>query len=65
MVPVEPVKVWNDTLAQKARQRYESRQRRIQVDQTEHANAAKPAANDKKAAVAAALARARARRSVA
>lgn len=65
MVPVEPVKVWNDTLAQKARQRYESRQRRLQVDQTEHANAAKPAANDKKAAVAAALARARARRSVA
>lgn len=64
MVPVEPLKVWTDTLAQKARERYESRQRRLQLDHIEQTEVAKPAANEKRAAVAAALARARARRTL-
>ena len=62
MVTVEPNVAWTDQMAQTARQRYEVRQTRIASVQTTQSDVPTPAASEKQAAIAAALARARARR---
>lgn len=62
MVTVEPSLTWTDDMAQTARQRYEARQARVACAQTAQTEAVYPGPSDKQAAVAAALARARARR---
>jgi len=62
MVTVEPNVAWTDQMAQTARQRYEVRQTRIASVQTTQSDVPTPAASEKQEAIAAALARARARR---
>lgn len=62
MKPVTPAVRWADEMAQQARTRYEARQQRLRLEQLAASKTPAAAPADKKAAVSAALARARSRR---